>query len=158
MKTEAIRSGSASLLAFRPSEPRGRRGREGGRRGSVFGSIFTSVDHRRPGRGRYSQKSWEKRNLAESFREQSSSSSSFVSQKDTRGHVNLVSIPISLSSSLPRNEAVCLYIIRRCIGYSWTPTSPFYNHNPGQRIYAFNITNPWKPGRILPSIPSVYNP
>jgi hypothetical protein len=65
---------------------------------------------------------------------------------------------LSLSSSLPRNEAVCLYIIRRCIGYSWTPTSPFYNHNPGQRIYTLYITNTWKPGRIFPPISSVYNP
>lgn len=115
MKTEPIHSGSASLRA---------NGREREREGRIRLRKYIHI-RRSPvalGEKRYSQKSWEKRNLDESFREQSSS---FVSQKDTRGHVNLVSIPISLSSSLPRNEAACLYIIRLCIGPPGHQPVPF---------------------------------
>lgn len=126
MKTEAIRSGSASLLAFRPSEPRGRRGRERGRGEDPSSEVYShpSITVALDGIAKELGKAKPQRKLSRA-REQSSSS--FVSQKDTRGHVNLVSIPISLSlsSSLPRNEAVCLYIIRLCIGYSGHQSVPF---------------------------------
>jgi hypothetical protein len=62
MKTEAIRSGSASLLAFRPSEPRGRRGREGEGRIRLRKYIHIRRSPVALGEKTVSQKSWEKRN------------------------------------------------------------------------------------------------
>jgi hypothetical protein len=51
------------VLARRAEE--GGRGR--GRGGSVFGSIFTSVDHRRPGRGRYRKRAGKSETSTKAF-------------------------------------------------------------------------------------------